>query len=156
MWDEYGLGVQPQAPHFTMSYRLGVAQISDKIPKARSAWATIMWWVHIHMHIHSIQRLSNTFYIYNIDVRCIWGECAASITAFHHHLLPWSSPDFWQNSKSLVGMSNHSVVGTCPYAHPQHIKVVKHLLYIYHWCEMNMGWVYSLKHRISPWVIAWE
>jgi hypothetical protein len=26
--------VQPQSPHFTMSYRLGVAQISDKIPKA--------------------------------------------------------------------------------------------------------------------------
>ena len=30
------LGVQPQAPHFTITYRLGVAQISDKIPKAWS------------------------------------------------------------------------------------------------------------------------
>ena len=39
-------------------------------------------------------------------------------------------PDLWQNSKSLVGMSNHNVVGTHPYAHPQHIKVVKHLIYI--------------------------
>ena len=31
------LGVQPQAPHFTMTYRLGVAQISSKFLKARSA-----------------------------------------------------------------------------------------------------------------------
>jgi len=51
MWDEYGLGVQPQSLHFTITYRVGVAQISDKIPKARSAWATITWWVHINMHI---------------------------------------------------------------------------------------------------------
>ncbi len=41
MWDDYGLGVQPQSPHFTMSYRLGVAQISDKIPKAWSTWAAV-------------------------------------------------------------------------------------------------------------------
>jgi hypothetical protein len=64
MWDEYGLGVQPQSKHFTMSYRLGVAQISDKIPKAWSAWAAVRG-----------------------------GD-------------------------------------TDPYAHPQHIKVVKHLIYI--------------------------
>jgi len=37
MCDEYGLGVQPQSPHFTITYGLGVAQISDKIPKHRSA-----------------------------------------------------------------------------------------------------------------------
>jgi hypothetical protein len=37
MRDEYGLGVQPQSLHFTITYRLGVAQISDNIPKACSA-----------------------------------------------------------------------------------------------------------------------
>ena len=54
MWDEYELGLQPQSLHFTMSYCLGVAQISSKIPKAWSAWAAVAWWGHIHMHIHSI------------------------------------------------------------------------------------------------------
>ncbi len=29
-----------------------------------------------------------------------------------------------------IGMSGRNVVGTHPYAHPQHIKVFKHLLYI--------------------------
>ena len=55
MWYEYGLGVQPQSPHFTMSYHLGVAQISDRIPKAWLAWVAVTWWEHIHMHLHSIQ-----------------------------------------------------------------------------------------------------
>ncbi len=34
---EYGLGLQPQSPHFTITYQLGVVQISSKIPKAWSA-----------------------------------------------------------------------------------------------------------------------
>jgi hypothetical protein len=37
MRDEYGLGVQPQSLHFTITYCLGVAHISSKIPKAWSA-----------------------------------------------------------------------------------------------------------------------
>jgi hypothetical protein len=89
MWDEYGLGLQPKSLHLTMSYWLWVAQITSKIRTAWSAWAAITWWGHIHMHIHSIQRLSNSFHI-------------------------------WQR------------------------------------CEMNMGWVYSLNHRISPSLISWE
>ena len=156
MWDEYGLGLQPQSPHFTITYQLGVAQISIKIPTAWSAWAAITWWGHIHMHIHSIWRLSNTFCIYDIDVRWKGIGSTASITAFHHELMGVGCPDFKQNSNSLVGMSGRNVVGTHPYAHLQHIKVVKHLLYIYHWCEMNMGWIYSLNHCISPSLISWE
>ena len=54
MWDEYGLGLQPQSPHFTITYQLRVAQISSKIPTAWSAWAAVTWWGLIHMHIHSI------------------------------------------------------------------------------------------------------
>ena len=54
MWDEYGLGVQPQSPHFIMSYWLGVTQNSSNIPIAWLTWAAVMWWGHIHMHIHSI------------------------------------------------------------------------------------------------------
>jgi len=94
MWDEYGLGIQPQSLHFTMTYWLGVARISIKIRKAWSARAAVSWWGHIHMHIHSIWRFSNTFYIYGIDVRWIWFRTTASITAFHHELLAGSCPDF--------------------------------------------------------------
>jgi hypothetical protein len=54
MWDEYGLGLQPQSPHFTIIYQLRLAQICDKIPQARSNRAAVTWCGHIHMHIHSI------------------------------------------------------------------------------------------------------
>ncbi len=33
-----------------------------------------------------------------------------------------------------------------PYAHPQHMKVHKHLHYIQFGCEIQSGVVYSLKH----------
>ena len=35
-----------------------------------------------------------------------------------------------------------------PYAHPQHMKLVKHLVYVWYGCEMSSGWVASLKHCI--------
>ncbi len=54
IWDEYWLGLQPQSPHFPIKYQLRLAQICGKIPQAWSTWAAVMWWEHIHMHIHSI------------------------------------------------------------------------------------------------------
>jgi len=153
IWDEYGLGLQPQSPHFTITYQLRLAQICSEIPKAWSTWAAIRWCGHIHMHIHSISRLSNTFYIYNMDLRWIWVGSTASITSFHHDISAETCPDLWQNSNSLVDMSGRKVVWTHPYAHPQHIKIVKHLLYIY----MEVRWIWvgstasitSFHHDIS-------
>jgi len=53
VWDQSELGLQPQSLHFTMICCLGDTQNSRKIPKAWLTWAAIMWWGHIHMHIHS-------------------------------------------------------------------------------------------------------
>jgi hypothetical protein len=33
-----------------------------------------------------------------------------------------------------------------PYAHPQHMKVVNHLLYVWSGCEKHSTWVWSLNH----------
>jgi len=35
------------------------------------------------------------------------------------------------------------------YANPQHIKVIKHSLYIWYWCGMDSKWVWSLNHDIT-------
>jgi hypothetical protein len=156
MWDQSGLGLQPQSPHFTMSYCLGVTKNLSKIPKAWSTRAAVMRQGHIHMHIHSIWRLSNTLYMPDIDVRSIWIGSTASITALHHELLPGSYQEFEQNPKSLVNTSSHNAARTHPYAHPQHMKVVKHFVYAWHWPEINLDWVYCLNQCISPSVIAWE
>ena len=147
MWDQSGLGLQPQSPHFTISYGLGITQNSSK---AWSAWAAVIWWGHIHMYIHSIWRLSNTLYMSDMDVRPIWIGSTASITALHHDLLHKRKPEFEPTSKSLVRMSSCNVVRTYPYAHPQQMKVVKHFLYVWHWCEINLDLVYySLNGHIS-------
>jgi hypothetical protein len=36
-----------------------------------------------------------------------------------------------------------------PYAHPQHIKVLKHFLYIYNGCGVHFMGVWSLNHDIT-------
>jgi hypothetical protein len=43
-----------------------------------------------------------------------------------------------------------------PYAHPLHMKVVKHLACVWHWCGINLDWVYSLNHCTSPSFVAQE
>jgi len=93
MWDECGLGLQPQSPHFTITYQLRLSQICGKMPKGWLACEAITWWGHIHMLIHSIKMLSNTFPIYNNDVRWIWVGSIASITSFHHHISAETCPD---------------------------------------------------------------
>jgi hypothetical protein len=90
MWNQFGWGLQPPSPHFTMISRQGVTQ--------NSRWT----------------------------------------------------------SKSLVSKSSCNVVRTHPYAHPLHMKVVKHLACVCQWCEINLDWVYSLHHYISPRFLAKE
>jgi hypothetical protein len=36
-----------------------------------------------------------------------------------------------------------------PYAHPRHIKAIKHFVYIWHGCGMHSKWVWSLNHDIT-------
>jgi len=156
IWDKSGLGLQTQSLYFSLGYCLGVTQNSCSLLKAWTAWAAVMLWGHIHMHIHTIWRLSNTFYMSDIDVRWIWIGSTASIIALHHHLLPGSYPEFKPTAKSLFDMSSCNVLRTHPYAHSHHMKTVIHFVCAWHWSEMNLDWVYSLNHCIFTSVIAWE
>jgi len=96
-------------------------------------------WTHPYAHPQHIKVVKHLLYIHNIDVRWIWVGSIASITSFHHDISAETCPDLRQNSKSLVDMSGHNVVWTHPYAHPQHVKVVKHLLYIH---NIDVRWIW--------------
>jgi hypothetical protein len=55
--------------------------------------------------------------------------------------------NFWERKK----MAGNSPAGPLsvrvhPYAHPQHMKVLNHFLYIQYGCGMKSGMVYSLNH----------
>jgi hypothetical protein len=59
-------------------------------------------------------------------------------------------------SQSFVKRGSWNVVRTHPYAHPLHMNVVKHLACVWHWCGINLDWVYSLNHWTSPSFVAQE
>jgi hypothetical protein len=126
------------------------------LPKAWSMRAALMLLGRIHIHIHSIWRLSNTLHVSDIDVGSILIGSTASITAFHHHLLPRNYPDFYVTSQSLDSRSCWNVVRMDPFVHPLHMKVVKHLACVWHWYEICFDWVYSLNHCTSPSFVAQE
>jgi hypothetical protein len=48
------------------------------------------------------------------------------------------------------------VVRTHPYSHPLHMKIVKDLAWVWHWCGIDLDWVYSLNHCTSPSFVAQE
>jgi len=165
MWDQSGLGLQPQYLHFTIICCLGVTPNSCKIPKAWSTQAAVMCWGHIHMPWH---HSAGDLYIKPETYR--FGSCPS--IPFHFfgrkRCIHYQSPiclsfkvriwEFSENdhkrSRLLLGTSSGgrytSICTSTAY------KGCQTPLYIYHWCEMNMGWVCSLTHRISPSLIAWE
>jgi hypothetical protein len=76
-----------------------------------------------------------------MSVGCRVGWLFASSTTLQHHSALAMAPIF-QNLPCTC-MANHVMMN--PYAHPHHIKVLKHLIYIQCGCEMQSGVVYSLK-----------
>jgi len=61
-------------------------------------------------------------------------------------LCPNPNPIFLNSTPDLP---RHNSVRADPYAHPQHIKVLKHFVYIWHGCGMDSKWVWSLNHEIT-------
>ncbi len=65
----------------------------------------------------------------------------SSVTPQHIWALPY--PNF---PKFGPHLHMYNSVRVRPYAHPQHMKVLNHFLYIQYGCGMQSGMVYSLNH----------
>ena len=50
---------------------------------------------------------------------------------------------------SIPDLHRHNRVRAHPYAHPQHLKVLKHSGFIWHGCEMHTKWVWSHNHDLT-------
>ena len=81
MWEEFWLGLQPQSLQFSIICCPRVTQKSRCLPKAWSTRVAVILLGQIHMHIHSIWRLSNTLNVLGIAVRRILIGSTALITA---------------------------------------------------------------------------
>ena len=51
--------------------------------------------------------------------------------------------------KSTPDLHRCNSVRADPYAHPQHSKVLKRCVYIWHGCGMHSKWVWSFNHDIT-------
>ena len=77
-----------------------------------------------------------------MDVGCSQWWLTASTMTPQCHL----GPALPQLSKIRPHLHRYNSVRVYPYAHPQHMKVLNHFLYIQYRCGMQSVVVYSLNH----------
>ena len=70
---------------------------------------------------------------------------AYSLNHDTHNNVIWASPDL-NFPKFSSHLQRYSSVMVHPYAHPQHMKLLKHFLYIQYGSEMQSVVAYSLNH----------
>ena len=97
------------------------------------------------MPIHNISRCSNTLYIWygsgmQFTVVCSLNHDLTTILGLNHTPIFLKSNPTWHKSNS---------VRVDPYAHPQHIKVLKHFVYIWYGSGMQSTVVWSLNHDLT-------
>ena len=92
---------------------------------------------------------------------CVWHWCGINLD-WVYSLNHCTSSSFVAQElprflgKSFISRGFWNVVMRHPYAHPQHIRFVKHLACFWNWCGINLDWVYSLNHCTSPSFVAQE
>ena len=72
--------------------------------------------------------------MFGVDVGTIPFGFGASTTAQGLHLAPSSDPGFWLTFQILTDKCGGNGTMTDPYLHPQHVKVVNHLSYVWRGC----------------------
>ena len=82
-----------------------------------------------------------------------WSGCksiphwfGASTTAQRPHSAPSSDAGFQPTSQIWTGQCGVNGMMTDPYTHPQHMKVVKPLAYVWRGCENHTMWLWSPNH----------
>jgi hypothetical protein len=90
--------------------------------------------------IHSI--FAETLYTSNMDVGCSqWGVSASTMTPQHH--TGSARPHF---PKIHPHLQMYNSIRMPSYAHPQHLNMLKHCVYIQYGCGMQLMGVGSLNH----------
>ena len=96
-------------------------------------------------HLHPL-RMSNTIYMFGEDVETIPHWFGAPTTAQRLHSAPSSDQGFQLTFQIWVNMCVGYGMMMDPYPHPQHMKVAKHLVYMWSRCGNRFTWVWSLNH----------
>jgi hypothetical protein len=79
--------------------------------------------------------------MYGVDEGTIPHGFEASTTAQRLHTAPSSDPGFQPTSQIWTSKCGGNGIMTDPYPHPQHMKVVKHLVYVWIGYGNHSTWV---------------
>ncbi len=109
---------------------------------------------YCHMPMNSISMFSKTMYLSNVDEwEADWVGCQPQ---------PWCNdimltPQVNQNPKIWAKKCGYDSLRLLPYAHGQHIYMLKHVVYIKCGCRMQFYLAVSLKHDLmtSFWLHKW-
>jgi hypothetical protein len=124
-----------------------LAVINDFMWLSKSGPTSVVatsWW-GLHLPIHSIWRMSIIFYIFDMEVWTIPCGIISSTTAM-------VSSDTQQSSMISVDFPNRVLQGGgnsmmgAPYPHPQYMKYVNPLLYVWNGSGNHSMWDESLSH----------
>ncbi len=126
MWDELHRGLEHQTCYTNITW----AQVYPNFPIIHPQPAPIC------PHSQHIKVLKHFVYI--------WHGCGMHSTGV------WSlNHDITTSLRLHPTLHRHNSKGTPIYPYPQHIKVQKHFVYIWHGCGMHSKWIWSLNHDIT-------
>ena len=146
--DPLWVGLKPHCLRYGIICRSVVTHDLCWFLKSGLAPASIMkrWW--IHMPINCICQLWNTFIFMAWTCDPLWVGlkpdclCCCRICSFVLICQIWAST------------CHDNEVVMDPYAHPLHMNVVKHLVYVWPGCVIHSGWVWSLIACVMVWIVA--
>jgi hypothetical protein len=126
----------------TTSLGLGLSSIFLKTTPALHRRNSVR--VHPYAYPQHIKVLKHCVYI--------WHGCgmhSKRVWSLNHDIttsLSWAQLNF---PKLTPDLDRRNSVRVHPYAHPRHIKVLKHCVYIWHGCGMQSVQVWSINHDIT-------
>ena len=121
-------------------------------PKFGVQSAVVMVWACRHISIHHSWRCSVTMHMYIMDVWCSLVFSSASTLAQWYALHTYITEGVSQFSKFWTNICGDNGVSLQSFAHPSQLKVLKHLIYVWHGCGIHFQRrVCSLHHSVVSW-----
>ena len=142
MWDAVHGGLEPQPWHCNITRAQPYPNFQKSTPALHRHNSVR---VHPYAHPQHIKVLKHFVYIQNG-----FGMQSTGVWSLNHDIATSLGLSPYPNfQKSTPALHRHNSGRVHPYAHSQHIKVLKHFVYIWYGCGMQsmVGW--SLNHVIT-------
>ncbi len=138
MWDAVSSCLQPQSWHHNVIWASPYPNLPKFGPHLHRNNS-----VRVHPYLSTAYEGTQSLYTHPI---WMWDAVSGGLQPrpWHHNVI-WASP-YPNFQKFGPHLHRYNSVRVHPYAHPQHMKVLKHFIHIQYGCGMQSVVVYSLNH----------